>query len=105
MDETLQTLAASDKESHPMRPKLVLSAVVALLLSTGVSLGQEVPIQFIKVAEVNQLTQQGAKVVFVDVRSRQEYLIRHIKGAVSVPLNAIDLRTQEIPRDGIVVLY
>jgi rhodanese-related sulfurtransferase len=64
-----------------------------------------VPIQFIKVAEVNQLAQQGAKVVFVDVRSRQEYLIRHIKGAVSVPLNAIDLRTQEIPRDGIVVLY
>jgi rhodanese-related sulfurtransferase len=88
-----------------MIPKLVLSAMIAFLLGVGTTLGQEMPIQFIKVAEVGRLVNQGAKVMFVDVRSRQEYLIQHIKGAISVPLNAIDERSREIPRDGLVVLY
>ena len=47
----------------------------------------------------------GAKVVLVDVRSRQDYLIRHIKGALSVPLEHMDARGREIPRDGLAVLY
>ncbi len=41
----------------------------------------------------------------MDVRSRQEYLTRHIKNAVSIPLDTIDLRAGEIPRQGLVVLY
>lgn len=86
--------------------KLILSATTAFLLSAGVTLAQGLPIEFIKVAEVGQLIHQGgAKVAFVDVRSRQEYLIQHIKGAMSVPLSAIDMRSREIPRDGLVVLY
>jgi rhodanese-related sulfurtransferase len=32
-------------------------------------------------------------------------LIRHIKGAVSIPVDSIEMRSREIPRDGIVVLY
>ncbi len=88
-----------------MIPKLVLSATLAFLLGVGAALGQEGPVEFIKVAEASRLLQQGGKVVFVDVRSRQEYLIRHIKGAMSVPLSTIDQRAHEIPRDGLVVLY
>ena len=85
--------------------KLVLTATMILLLSIGATLGQVMPIEFIKVAEVGRLMHQGTKVAFVDVRSRQEYLIQHIKGALSIPLSAIDVRAREIPRDGIVVLY
>jgi rhodanese-related sulfurtransferase len=88
-----------------MIPKLVLSATMSLLLSAGAALGLEMPIEFIKVVEVDRLMRQGAKISFVDVRSRQEYLIRHIKGAMSVPLTSIEARTQDIPRDGLVVLY
>jgi rhodanese-related sulfurtransferase len=44
-------------------------------------------------------------VALVDVRSRQEYLIRHIKGALSIPIDSIDVRSRDIPREGIVVLY
>jgi rhodanese-related sulfurtransferase len=85
--------------------KLVLTATMALLLGVGAALGQGIPIEFIKVAEVGRRVHQGTQVAFVDVRSRQEYLIQHIKGALSIPLSAIDVRAREIPRDGIVVLY
>jgi hypothetical protein len=88
-----------------MARKLVLTATMILFIGAGTTFGQAVPIDFIKVVEIGRLQQQDAKVAFVDVRSRQEYLIQHIKGALSVPLSAIDVRTQEIPRDGIVVLY
>ena len=63
------------------------------------------PIEFIKVDELNGLLRKGAPAKLVDVRSRQEYLTRHIKGAMSIPLDTIELRAGEIPRQGLVVLY
>lgn len=39
------------------------------------------------------------------VRSREEYLARHIKGAVSIPLDALQQRYRELPRQGFVVFY
>jgi hypothetical protein len=90
-----------------------LLAVVPLLI-VGVSLSQaaqhpppggDIAIEFIGVKQVVQLLDDGAKVVLVDVRSRQDYLIRHIKGAFSFPLERMDARAHEIPREGLVVLY
>ena len=66
---------------------------------------QEPPIEFIKVDQLNAMLRKGAPAKLVDVRSRQEYLTRHIKGAMSVPLDTIELRAGEIPRQGLVVLY
>jgi hypothetical protein len=95
-----------------MRLKWVASIVLALVLVAGVSLGGQgpmpggdMPIDLIRVKQVAQLLSDGAPVVFVDVRSRQEYLVRHIKGALSIPVDSIDVRSPEIPRGGIVVLY
>jgi hypothetical protein len=87
---------------------MVTSLVLGASLSQAGQLpppGGDVPIEFIQVKQVAQLLSDGAKVALVDVRSRQDYLIRHIKGAVSVPLDSIDGRAREIPRDGLVVLY
>jgi len=88
-----------------MIPKPVLGVTLALVVGVGLALGQDLLIQFLKVKEVDQLLKQGRTVTFVDVRSRQEYLIQHIKGALSVPVSAIDDRFGEIPREGLVVLY
>jgi predicted sulfurtransferase len=88
-----------------MIPKPVLGVTLVLLVGVELALGQDLPIQFVKVKEVGQLVKQGTPVTFVDVRSRQEYLIQHIKGALSVPVSAIDDRIGEIPREGLVVLY
>ena len=41
----------------------------------------------------------------VDVRSREEYEAGHIKAAISIPLNKITQRLDEIPKDKLVVFY
>jgi rhodanese-related sulfurtransferase len=88
-----------------MRLRLALHTILALVLGAGIAFGQDIAIDFIKVSDVQRLITEGAKVVLVDVRSQQEYLIRHIKGAVSMPLRAIEEHARELPRDGLVVLY
>lgn len=83
---------------------LLLAAAFLPGASRAVS-AQQPAFELIKVAQLEYLLRKGTKVQLVDVRSRQEYLTRHIKNAVSIPLDTIDLRAGEIPRDGLVVLY
>jgi 3-mercaptopyruvate sulfurtransferase SseA len=86
-------------------PLLALLAALFLPGAVPTAKAQKAQFEIIKVAELNALLQKGTKVSIVDVRSRQEYLTRHIKGAVSVPLDTVELRAGEIPRQGLVVLY
>ena len=44
-------------------------------------------------------------VVFVDVRSVQEYNEGHIQGAVSLPLPELPARFAELPRDAALITY
>jgi hypothetical protein len=66
---------------------------------------QEAPITFMRVTELRALLNRGGGVQIVDVRSRQEYLARHLPGAVSIPLNTLEARAGEVSRQGLVVLY
>ncbi len=95
-----------------MHLRSVASVMLTLVLGAGhlwggqpPMPGGDPPINLIGVKQVAQLLSDGARMVVVDVRSRQEYLIRHIKGALSIPVDSIDVRSQEIPRDGLVILY
>jgi hypothetical protein len=87
-------------------PALLLLLVAGLLPAAprGAS-AQQPAFEVIKVAQLDSLLRKGTKVQIVDVRSRQEYLTRHNNGATSIPLDTIDLRAGEIPRQGLVVLY
>jgi hypothetical protein len=85
------------------RPTLAI-ALALLLGPTGVA-AQAIPIVFVKVSEVHGLLGRSTPPVLVDVRSREEYQARHIKGAVSIPLNEVVQRVAEIPRYPLVVLY
>jgi hypothetical protein len=93
-----------------VRPRFVMTLVglVGALLLPGASRigsAQQPPIELIKVEQLNALLRKGTPVQIIDVRSRQEYLSRHIKGALSIPLDTIELRAGEVPRQGLVVLY
>jgi hypothetical protein len=90
---------------HVAAPLLMLLMVLLLPGASPVANAQTSQFEIIKVAELNALLKKGTKVSIVDVRSRQEYLTRHIKGAVSIPLDTVELRAGEIPRQGLVVLY
>ena len=84
---------------------LALLAAALLPGASRVGSAQQPPFEVIKVAQLNALLKKGAKAQIIDVRSRQEYLTRHIKGAVSIPLDTIELRAGEVSRQGLVVLY
>jgi hypothetical protein len=86
-------------------PMLALLAALFLPGASPVANAQKPQFEIIKVAELSVLLKKGTKVAIVDVRSRQEYLTRHIKSAVSIPLDTVELRVGEIPRQGLVVLY
>ena len=85
----------------------VLVFLAALLLPGASRETSAQPVQFdlIKVAQLSFLLKKSAKVQIIDVRSHQEFLTRHIKGAVSIPLDRIEQRAAEVPRQGLVVLY
>jgi rhodanese-like protein len=85
---------------------LALLAAVALPAASRVGHAQsQPPIELIKVDQLNALLKKGAPAQLIDVRSRQEYLTRHIKGAISIPLDTIEFRAGEVSRQGLVVLY
>jgi rhodanese-like protein len=85
---------------------LALLAAVALPAASRVGHAQsQPPIELIKVDQLNALLKKGVPAQLIDVRSRQEYLTRHIKGAISIPLDTIELRAGEVSRQGLVVLY
>lgn len=81
-------------------------AVTILMAAAGSVHPQSSGVAFVKAGEVYRILEQGLRrVAFVDVRSREEYAARHIKGAVSIPLAEIEARASEIPQQGLVVLY
>ncbi len=43
--------------------------------------------------------------VFVDTRPDSAYKVEHIKGAINIPLDAVETRYKEIPKDKKVIAY
>jgi rhodanese-related sulfurtransferase len=84
---------------------LALVATALLPVASRVGSAQQLPIELIKVEQLTALLRKGTPVQLIDVRSRPEYLTRHIKGAISIPLDTIELRAGEVSRQGLVVLY
>jgi hypothetical protein len=91
--------------SRVVVPMVALLAALWLPGASPLANAQKPEFEVIKVAELNALLKKGAKATIIDVRSRQEYLTRHIKSAVSIPLDTVELRAGEVPRQGLVVLY
>jgi hypothetical protein len=87
---------------------VLLALAAAALLPGAARVGtaqQPAPFEIIRVDELNALLRKGTPAQLIDVRSRQEFLTRHIKGAISIPLDTIELRAGEVSRQGLVVLY
>ena len=47
----------------------------------------------------------GDNVLVVDARSSGGYAARHIRGAISIPLDELESRMDELPRDQEIVFY
>jgi 3-mercaptopyruvate sulfurtransferase SseA len=89
-----------------LRRRDLLVGAGALLAGTwpGATAGEE-EVEFVEADEVRKLQQTARRPLLVDVRTADEFRDAHIVGAVNVPLEEIERRRGEIPRQGLVVLY
>jgi len=89
--------------------RMVLPAILALALLGGVTAAPaddpEVPEKYIGVDAAKALVDQHKRLVFIDVRPRQQYDEAHIKGALSIPLVDLSEHLGEVPKQIPVVLY
>lgn len=45
------------------------------------------------------------KAIFIDVRSKDQYELEHIKGAISIPWDEITKRISELPKNKFLITY
>jgi len=53
--------------------------------------------------ELKKLVEQKAKVIIIDVRDELQFRQETIKGAIHIPLEDVEKRLKEIPKDTILV--
>ena len=58
----------------------------------------------ISLSELRERLRRG-EVVLLDVRPAAEYQAGHLPGAISIPLDELERRLEELPRDKIIVAY
>lgn len=86
----------------------ILAAVIlAAPLLAGAQAGHdyEEPVDFISQDQVKKLVDVGEDVVFIDLRSAEEFAKGHLPNAKSIPVDVLGHRWMEIPTSGRVVFY
>ena len=76
-----------------------------LLLGAAPASPPEPPANFISVVELKKLLDSGTRADVIDVRHWDAYSEMHIKGARSIPVRAVEPRSAEISKTGLVVFY
>jgi 3-mercaptopyruvate sulfurtransferase SseA len=87
------------------RRHLILGAGALLAGAWPAAATGEDVVAFVGVDEVRKAQQSAPGPLLVDVRSADEFRDAHITGAVNIPLGEIERRLDEVPRQGLVVLY
>ena len=84
---------------------LLLLGIVSFILSmlTGCGAGASDPAVDVSVDEALRLW-QNKEAILIDVRTPAEYRDGHIPGVVNIPLDELEKRMNEVPKDKKVVL-
>jgi hypothetical protein len=92
---------------------LVLGAALFVILRPGVSQNSSTPsVQGLTTADIDRIRLEDAKAafdsgeaIFVDVRSQTAFAEDHIPGAVSIPLDELQNRLDELDPSDWIILY
>ncbi|MBL8935554.1 MAG: rhodanese-like domain-containing protein [Archangium sp.] len=79
--------------------RFALLAFLSLSLAVTACAGEA----FTPSAEAKALVKAGA--VLVDVRTPEEFAAKHLDGAVNIPIDDLEARKAELPKDKDIVLY
>jgi predicted sulfurtransferase len=83
---------------------VALVALSALLIVAATGQAQGDGVRRITPAEAREAVAQG-KAIIIDVRNEGAYNAGHIKGARRIDVNDIGSRTNELPRDKMIITY
>lgn len=88
-----------------MRKTIIIIFICCLAL-TGCINAEKAEVNKISVAEVKEIIdnkEQYSDTIIIDVRTKEEYLLKHLKGAINIPLDAIE--NIDIDKDKKIILY
>lgn len=87
--------------------RALAAAIFAVTFTASAQAGHdyEEPVEFVAQEQVKKLVDIGEDVVFIDLRSAEEFAKGRLPGAKSIPVEALAQRWKEIPTSGRVVLY
>ena len=99
------------KNSSKQMGVLLIILTIGLLALIGCSSGgvtapknqDEVPRTTTQ--QIQERIEQGEEILIVDSRSKASYDDRHIQGAISVPVDEVSERLDELPKDKEIVFY
>jgi rhodanese-related sulfurtransferase len=92
--------------------KEIYSAILASIMLVAIisgCLGSTTPPEKAKYVDIS--VQQGKQMIdkgevfILDVRTREEYNESHIMGSTLIPVQELDIRFKELPRDKKIVVY
>lgn len=93
----------------PVARYLGTFATAAFFAAAGASVQAghdfEEPVDFVSQEQIKKLIDIGEDVVFIDMRSTEDFAKGHLPNAKSIPVDVLGHRWKEIPASGRVVLY
>jgi rhodanese-related sulfurtransferase len=97
-------------EVHTRRVALVLAslAVVVIVSITCFNFscaGQQLVYKTISVSDARAMMQSSSNVSIVDVRTPEEYVQGHLKGAINIPLSDLPLRIGGLEQNRPILVY
>ncbi len=87
-----------------MKPQVILLSLMAVAVAIAGCGEKTSGYTDISVKKARELI-EGRKVFLLDVRTPQEYSSGHIKGAYLIPLQELEDRLNEIPKDQKILVY
>ncbi|MDO5393447.1 MAG: rhodanese-like domain-containing protein [Mycoplasmatota bacterium] len=86
--------------------RIIIILMLSCFLITGCSLKKLAVVEKIEVAKVKQIIDNSERypnTIIIDVRTEEEYLLKHLKGAINIPLD--EIKNIDIAKDKQIILY
>ena len=82
-----------------MKPSIAACAVAALALAAPAGAQRSATARETKADELKAKLDKGEKVLVIDVRSEEEVKTGSISGAIHIPMEQLEARMKDVPKD------
>ena len=84
---------------------IVIILLGSILLSGCALLGGKKEVIPISTEKVNEIIEKGKDYIILDVRTQEEYDSGHLKNSMLIPVDELEERISEVPKDKPIIVY